>query len=85
MSDTTTPPTAPSPPPVSDPKTRANDLRARILKGEQIKDEEYHDIIKALIAQRVADIEALMAPKEKKAKKSTSKPVDLSDFLGGEE
>ena len=59
---------------------RANDLRARILAGQEPSDAEMQEIISALIADRTAVTEAANTPKASKAKKDQPK-VDLNDLL----
>jgi len=58
---------------------RANDLRARILKGEEPSDTEMQEIIQALIADRTAVTEAASAPKA--SKKKDQAKIDLDDML----
>ena len=60
---------------------RANDLRKRILAGEEISDSEMQEIIQALVAERAQVMEASTTPK--KSKKDQPK-IDLNDFLDGE-
>ncbi len=58
---------------------RANDLRARILAGQEPSDAEMQEIISALIADRTAVTEAASAPKA--TKKKDQPKVDLNDLL----
>ena len=82
MSDPTSIPLEPSPSlPTAE---QLNDLRARVLAGEEFKAEEYSRIIAAYRAHRMGAV-AAAAPKAKAkaASKAASAPVDLNTLLGG--
>ena len=60
---------------------RLNDLRQRVLAGEDVTIEEYTEIIQSLRAKRNGD---LVASAEKKAAtKAKAAPIDLDALLGG--
>lgn len=72
---TTHPPTTPE---------QLNDLRARVLAGQEVSVDEYRTLILSLRAQRAGDIEKANASKPAgKAKSLTpKKEVTLPDILG---
>jgi hypothetical protein len=78
MSETTT---APLPLPTAE---ELNDLRKRVLAGEEFSSEEYSRIISAYRAHRMGAVSAA-APKAKAkaAAKAASAPADLNALLGG--
>lgn len=61
-----------------------NDLRARVLAGEEFNAAEYSRIIAAYRSHRMGAV-AAAAPKAKAkaASKSAAAPVDLNTLLGG--
>lgn len=61
-----------------------NDLRKRVLSGEEFPAEEYRKIIAAYRANRLGAVSAA-APKAKAKAASSAKaaPVDLNALLGG--
>ncbi len=62
---------------------RLNDLRQRVLAGEDVSLEEYREIIQSLRAKRTGDLVDSAAKKAAKAKDSAKPPVDLDTLLGG--
>lgn len=57
---------------------KLNDLRKRVLAGEEYTDEELAFHVQQLIADRV---NAFQEANKKKAPKGKSTPVDLNDLL----
>lgn len=72
-----------SPPPLPTAE-QLNDLRARVLAGEEFNAAEYSRIIAAYRAHRMGAV-AAAAPKAKAKAASSAKaaPVDLNTLLGG--
>lgn len=64
---------------------RLNDLRQRVLAGEDVSLDEYREIIQSLRAKRTGDITDAAAKKATKASTAKGKapPVDLDSLLGG--
>ena len=62
---------------------RLNDLRQRVLAGEDVSLEEYREIIHSLRAKRTGDLVDSAAKKAAKAKDSAKPTVDLDTLLGG--
>lgn len=60
---------------------RLNDLRQRVLAGEDVTTEEYTEIIQSLRRKRTGDLE-VSATKKAEAK-AKAQPVDLDALLGG--
>lgn len=59
---------------------RLNDLRQKVLAGEDVSIEEYTEIIQSLRAKRNGD---LVQSAEKKAKaKAKADPIDLDTLFG---
>lgn len=80
-----TPPVAPETPAVTPtPQQRINDLRERVLKGEQITPEEYRDVIQSYRTRRLEASDAAAAKAAPKiAKRAAAKPnQSLDDLLG---
>ena len=71
-------------PPTLPTAEQLNDLRARVLAGEEFKAEEYSRIIAAYRAHRMGAV-AAAAPKTKAKAAASVKaaPVDLNTLLGG--
>ena len=71
-------------PPTLPTAEQLNDLRARVLAGEEFKAEEYSRIIAAYRAHRMGAV-AAAAPKTKAKAAASAKaaPVDLNTLLGG--
>jgi hypothetical protein len=61
---------------------RLNDLRQRVLAGEDVSLDEYREIIQSLRAKRKGDITDAAVKKASKAKE-TAPAVDLDTLLGG--
>lgn len=61
---------------------RLNDLRQRVLAGEDVSTDEYREIIQSLRSKRMGDLQE-SAEKKAKAKTETKPPVNLDDLLGG--
>lgn len=57
-----------------------NDLRRRVLAGEDVSVEEYAALIQSLRARRAGDV-AAFAEKKSSKKKSSSPAVELPDIL----
>lgn len=57
-----------------------NDLRRRVLAGEDVPVEEYAALIQSLRARRAGDV-AASAEKKSSKKKSSSPAVELPDIL----
>lgn len=57
---------------------RLNDLRARVVSGEEVSPEEYRDIIASIRATRLS---AAMPTKTKAKAKSSSSPINLEDLM----
>lgn len=62
---------------------RLNDLRQRVLAGEDVSTDEYKEIIQSLRSKRTGDITASAEKKATKAKAEKAAPVDLDTLLGG--
>lgn len=77
-------PTTPEAPPSLPSAEQLNDLRARVLAGEEFNAAEYSRIIAAYRAHRMGAVTAA-APKTKAkaASKTAATPVDLNTLLGG--
>lgn len=83
MSDPTSTPVPETPVPLPTAE-QLNDLRARVLAGEEFQAAEYSRIIAAYRSHRMGAV-AAAAPKAKAkaASKAASAPVDLNTLLGG--
>ena len=75
---------APITPPTLATAEELNDLRKRVLAGEDFPAEEYRKIIAAYRANRLGAV-AAAAPKAvaRATSKAKAAPVDLSTLLGG--
>ena len=75
---------APITPPTLATAEELNDLRKRVLAGEDFPAEEYRKIIAAYRANRLGAVTAA-APKAKAKAAASAKaaPVDLNSLLGG--
>lgn len=62
---------------------RLNDLRQRVLAGEDVSLDEYREIIQSLRAKRSGDITDAAVKKATKAKTEAKPAVDLDTLLGG--
>jgi len=64
---------------------RLNDLRQKVLAGEDVSLDEYKEIIQSLRSKRMGDLVDSAAKKATKASatKTKSPPVDLDSLLGG--
>lgn len=62
---------------------RLNDLRQRVLAGEDVSMDEYREIIQSLRAKRSGDITDAAVKKATKAKAEAKPAVDLDTLLGG--
>lgn len=60
---------------------RLNDLRQRVLAGEDISIAEYTEIIQSLRAKRHGDVTA--SAEKKASAKTKAAPVDLDTLLSG--
>ena len=59
-----------------------NDLRKRILNGEDVSADEYREIIRSYRAQRLGAVTASApATKARAASKAANAPVDLSSLM----
>ena len=59
-----------------------NDLRKRILNGEEVSADEYREIIRSYRAQRLGAVTASApATKARAASKAANAPVDLSSLM----
>lgn len=65
------------------PSDNLNDLRQRVLAGENIPPEEYAEIIASLRAKRLGDVTISSEKKASaaKAKKPAAAPVDLDSLF----
>lgn len=62
---------------------RLNDLRQRVLAGEDVSVDEYREIIQSLRNKRMGDLQESSAKKTAKAKDTAKPAVDLDTLLGG--
>jgi len=62
---------------------RLNDLRQKVLAGEEVSLDEYKEIIQSLRSKRTGDLVDSAAKKATKAKAEKTPPVDLDTLLGG--
>lgn len=62
---------------------RLNDLRQRVLAGEDVTLDEYREIIQSLRKKRMGDLVDSAAKKAAKSKDSAKPAVDLDTLLGG--
>lgn len=62
---------------------RLNDLRQRVLAGEDVSIDEYREIIQSLRNKRMGDLQESSAKKAAKSKDSAKPAVDLDTLLGG--
>lgn len=58
-----------------------NDLRQKVLRGEEIPREQMREVLESLRKRRAEDIAAASATKERKAKAEKAAPVDLDVLL----
>lgn len=61
---------------------RLNDLRQRVLAGEDVSADEYKEIIQSLRNKRLGDLQ-VSAEKKAKTKAEAKPPVNLDELLGG--
>jgi hypothetical protein len=60
---------------------RLNDLRQKVLAGEDVTIEEYTEIIQSLRAKRSGDL--VISAEKKAVAKAKAQPIDLDALLGG--
>lgn len=68
---------------MSDPTARLNDLRAKVLAGEEVTTQELSEALAALRTQRASSMTKKIEKAEKKSSAAALATVDLSSLFSG--